>query len=131
MKTKWLVMALAATLPVLGGGCAALVLGGAAAAAGVGTYAYLNGELRGTEAVPLDKAWDASQAAMQDMQFPIVTKSKDALQAQLTARTSTDKKIEITLKRISDATTDIRIRVGTFGDETVSRMILDKIKSHF
>jgi hypothetical protein len=35
------------------------------------------------------------------------------------------------LDKQSASVTDIRIRVGTFGDESLSRQILDKIKSHF
>ena len=131
MKMKWLTMVLAVALPVLGGGCAALVVGGAVAAAGVGTYAYVNGEIEGNEAVTLDRAYDASLAAMKDLQFPVTKKTKDALQAQIAARNSADKAIEINLKKVSDTTTQIRIRVGTFGDESMSRLILDKIKSHF
>ena len=131
MRTKWLTVALAAALLALGGGCAAVVVGGAVVAAGVGTYAYVNGEMKGTETVSLDRAWNASQAAMKDLEFPITDKSKDALQAELTARTSADKKILIKLKRVSDGATEIGIRVGTFGDEAMSRLILDKIKNHF
>ncbi len=131
MKVKWLTMTLAAALPLVGGGCAAVVVGGAVAAAGVGTYAYVNGEMKGTEAVSLDRAWTASQSAMKDLEFPITNKAKDALQAELTARTSADKRILIKLKKMSDGATEIRIRVGTFGDESASQLILDKIKSHF
>ena len=131
MKTKWLTMVLAAALLAVGGGCAVLVVGGAAAAVGVGTYAYINGELEGTEAASLDQAYTASLAAMKDLEFPITNKSKDALQAEVLARNSADKKILIKLKKVSDGATEIRIRVGTFGDESLSRLILDKIKSHF
>jgi hypothetical protein len=131
MKTKWLTMVLAAALLAVGGGCAVLVVGGAAAAVGVGTYAYINGELKGTEAASLDQAYTASLAAMKDLEFPITNKSKDALQAEVLARNSADKKILIKLKKVSDGATEIRIRVGTFGDESLSRLILDKIKSHF
>jgi hypothetical protein len=130
MNAKLLTVALAAALVVFGNGCLLLVAGGAAAA-GVGTYAYVNGELKGTEAVSLDQAWTASQAAVKDLEFPITTKTKDALQAELTARNSSDKRIQIKLKKVSDKSTEIRIRVGTFGDESMSRLILDKIKSHF
>jgi len=91
MKRKCLLLAAAAGLAVAGAGCAALVVGGAVAAAGVGTYAYVNGEMEGTEAVSLDTAWEASQAAMTDLEFTLVSKKKDALQAELTSRTATDK----------------------------------------
>ena len=130
MKTKWLATVVAAALLAVGGGCAALLVGGAVAAAGVGTYAYVNGEMQGSGTVSLDRAYDASLAALKDLEFPVTTKSKDALQAEVTARNSADKRILIKLKRVSDGVTDIRIRVGTFGDESLSQLILDKIKSH-
>ena len=123
-------MILAVALPAVGGGCAVLVVGGVAAA-GVGTYAYVSGEMKGTEAVALDRAWDAAQAAMKDLEFSVTSKAKDALQAELTARTAADKKIQIRLKKVTDGATEIRIRVGTFGDESLSRLILTKMKSHF
>ena len=131
MKTKYFLLAAAAGLAVAGAGCAAIVVGGAVAAAGVGTYAYVNGEMKGTEAVSMDQAWSASQAAMKDLEFPILNKAKDALEAELTARTATDKRVVIKLKRVTDTATEIRIRVGTWGDEAMSQKILDKIKSHF
>lgn len=67
---------------------------------------------------------------MKDLQFPIIKQSKDAVQGQFTARNATDTKIEINLKKVSKHTTEIRIRVGTFGDESLSRLILEKIRSH-
>ena len=76
MRTKWLAMAMAAALAALTAGCAAVLVGGAAAAAGVGTYAYVSGALTGSEAVSLDRAWSASQAAMKDLEFPITNKAK-------------------------------------------------------
>jgi hypothetical protein len=36
----------------------------------------------------------------------------------------------VKLEKQSDTVTEIRIRVGTFGDEALSRQILDKIKTH-
>jgi hypothetical protein len=37
----------------------------------------------------------------------------------------------VTLNKQSANATEIHIRVGAFGDEGLSRQILDKIKSHF
>ncbi len=131
MKTKWLTIVLAVALLAVGGGCAAVVVGGAVAAAGVGTYAYINGEMQGTEAVSLDRAYDATLAAMKDLEFTVTSKAKDGLQAEVLARNALDKKVQIKLKKASDETTEIHIRVGTFGDETLSELIRNKIKSHF
>ena len=114
---------------VLQSGCA-LFLVGAGAAAGVGTYKWYNGELSSVESAPMDKAWAASQAAMKDLEFAITEQGKDSLSAHLTARTAQDKKVTVTLKKQTEKLTEIKIRVGTFGDEAMSNQVLVKIKSH-
>ena len=110
-------------------GCALFVVG-AAAGAGAAGYAYVSGELKTTQSNSLDQVWSATQSAMNDLEFPIVSRKKDALQAELVARNSADKKIVVDLKKVSDTATEIRIRVGAFGDEAISRTILEKIQSH-
>lgn len=110
-------------------GCAVLLIGGGAAA-GVGGYAYVKGELKAVEKPSLDKVWDASLAAMQDLQFAVTSQAKDALTGKLVARTAQDKKVTVELKALPDGNTEIRVRVGTFGDEALSLVILDKIKKH-
>ena len=130
MKSQILLFALLVALAAVTSGCL-LFVAGAAAGAGVGTYAYVSGELQASEAVKLDKAWDATQAAMKDMSYTVTAKEKGGLEASLTARGPGDQKVQIHLVKQSDTVTKIGIRVGTFGDETLSRQILDKIKSHF
>jgi hypothetical protein len=107
-----------------------LFLVGGAAAAGAGTVAYVNGELKDTEGVAYDKVYGATLTAMNDLQYAVVGKEKDAVNAKITARTGSDKKVEVKLAKQSATVTEIRIRVGTFGDESLSRQILDKIKAH-
>lgn len=110
--------------------CTLLLIGGAAAA-GAGTAIYLMGELKATEAVPFDRAWNACEAGLVDLDFFITSREKDALSGVIIARGAGDRKITIKLNRQSDKVTEIRIRVDTFGDESLSRLILEKIKSHF
>jgi hypothetical protein len=131
MKNRWLMATFMAAVLTLSSGCALLVVGGVAAGAGAGTYAYVNGELKETEGVSYDTAYNATLAAMNDLQYAVESKPKDAITATITARTTTDKKIVVTLNKQSATATEIRIRVGTFGDENLSRQALDKIKSHF
>jgi hypothetical protein len=130
MKTKWPMAAILGLVLVTGSGCALFVVG-AAAGAGAAGYAYVNGEMKSTESVPLDQAWSATLAAAKDLEFPIISQSKDAAEAQLTVRNASDDKIVINLKAVSDKATEFRIRVGTFGDKTLSDHILDKIRQHF
>jgi hypothetical protein len=108
-------------------GCLALAAG---AAAGVGTYAYTQGEMNTTFEAPLDRAWEATQAAMNDLQFPIAERSKDALNAELRANQADGTPVRIRLNRATDNTTEVRVRVGMFGDERISRAVMDKIRDN-
>lgn len=125
IKNLLLNLGLAGAL-ALSAGCAAVVVG--AAAAGAGGYAYVAGEMKSTETATLDRVWTATLGAMGDLSFPVITQKKDPGHAELIARTSTDTKISITLNKFSDTATEVRIRVGTFGDKSLSVAILEKIR---
>ena len=120
----WLALTVVAGL-LAASGCG-LVLFGAGAAAGVGAVAYVGGALKSTEQVPIDGVWDATVAAMKDLQFNVVSQKKDAISAEMIAHTADGRKI--TLKRVTDVLTEMNIRVDIFGDESLSRLIHDKIK---
>ncbi|MBW2332890.1 MAG: DUF3568 family protein [Deltaproteobacteria bacterium] len=109
-------------------GCPAFLIGGAA---GGGAVGYFGGELKSTEEVSLNTAWDATQKAMKDLEFTITSKEKDVFDAQLIAKGVANKTIKIKLKRQSNMLTEIRIRVGTFGDKSLSLQILESIKKQF
>jgi hypothetical protein len=127
---KWPAITLLGIISLINSGCAAVLLGGGAAA-GAGTILYVKGELRSTEEVSLDTAWIATQAAIKDMEFVTGTAEKDAVSARLIAYTSDSREIKITLKTQSDKLTEIGIRVGTFGDESLSRLILENIRKRY
>jgi hypothetical protein len=122
-------LGLAAALLLTQSGCA-LVLVGGAAAAGAGTYAYVEGEVRSTLDAGMDQTWRASEAAIKELELTSTSNEKDALAARIVARGAGDKKIELKLKRIADTATEVRVRVGTFGDKSLSSTILDRVKKH-
>lgn len=131
MVNKHLLLVLVIALSLLRSiGCAPLWVAGGAAA-GVGTYAYIEGALVATEDVSLDKAWKATEKAMEDLQLTATYKGKDALSGEVIARRGMGKKIKIKLEKKSDTLTEIRIRAGIFGDESMSREIHKTIKKHF
>ena len=115
-------------IPLLvGSGCAALLIGGGA---GAGTVAYLKGELKSTEEASIDKTWQAAQETMKDLEFVITSKEKDTFSAKLIAYRANDKKVEMYLQKASERTTEVKIRVGVFGDESLSLIILERMKKH-
>ena len=126
---KILSLVLVAASLLLCNGCALFLIGGAAAA-GAGTVAYINGELKDTESASLEAVHTATIAGLNDLKFAVVNDKLDAINSKILARTATDTKIEINLTKQSPSATEIRIRVGTFGDEQLARQILEKIKAH-
>ena len=116
MKTKFTLLAVLASLIAFASGCALFAVGAAG-------YAYAKGELKSTEPAPLDRTWDATVAAVKELQFPIVEQSKDALEARMVAKNAEDKDIRIKLKKVADNSTELHVRVGAFGDEAVSHEI--------
>jgi len=64
------------------------------------------------------------------MQLAKISEVRDATAAELTLRNAQDKKIGIKLTKQADRLVKLQIRVGTFGDETISRAILDHIRGN-
>ena len=127
---KWLLITILGIISFINSGCAAVLLGGGAAA-GAGTILYIKGELQSNEDVSLGTAWIATQAAIKDMEFVTGTTEKGDVSAKLIAYTADNKKIQINLKTKPETLTEIGIRVGTFGDESFSRLILEKIRERY
>jgi hypothetical protein len=125
-RNGFLLWMLLAGAMVSGQGCMVAAVGAAAA----GTVAYARGDLQATDNATLDKVYEASLAAMDELQIPVISKSKDALSATITGRDAADKKITITLKAATEDTTELSIRIGLFGSETKSRLIYQKILEH-
>lgn len=116
--------------PLVLTGCLAAAAVGGGAVAGAGTIAYIKGELKATEGHSIDETWAATVTAVDELQFIVINKVKDAVSAELKCQTADKKTVVIELKRIADNLTEIKIRVDTFGDEALSRYILNKIQSN-
>ena len=101
----------------------------AAAGAGAGAVAYARGDLDTNLNYDYNKVVDSARNTIKDLEFAKVSENKDALKAILVARTAMDKKVEITITNSGKKLTNIKIRVGLFGDEALSMSILDKIKA--
>jgi hypothetical protein len=103
----------------------AVVAGGGAA----GSVWYVKGDLAGTLEAGMEKVAKAVERACDDMKLKQISAQHDALTGKFIYRTSNDKKVKIKLKRQTEALTDINIRVGVMGDQTMSQTIYDKIEN--
>lgn len=113
-------------LPVLllFSGCVAVVAG----AAGAGTVGYLAGELRSPLEAPVDRAWQAVEATINERGYMVTKQSKDARTGILESRTADDQKVTIRVTEVTEDTSEVRIRVGTFGDEKLSLDLIRRIE---
>jgi Protein of unknown function (DUF3568) len=103
----------------------------AAAAVGGGAVgaAYVLGDVERTYPYPLDVVWGAAQTAMAELELPPGFDSKDALKARIDRRTATGDRIRLTLTARGQFT-KLVLRVNTFGDRSMSQVIVNRIESH-
>lgn len=92
--------------------------------------AYMTGELQTEVDAPLADTVEASRAALEELQFTDIDARKDAFKGRVEARDADRALITVLLENYSEHVTKVGIRVGTFGNEKVSREILNRIKKH-
>lgn len=102
----------------------------AAVGAGAGTPVYVMGKFKAYEAHDLSTVYAATEKAMEQLELNVTRKTKDAMSATIVVRDSAGEKITVMLSATPEKTTMISIRVGTFGNETKSRLIYDQIKKN-
>jgi hypothetical protein len=105
------------------------VIGAAAAAVGAGTYYYVKGDLKRNYEAPMDKTWEATVKSVEELKLTIESQKHDGLSGVITGKTADEKSFEINLKRLGENSTEVGIRIGTFGDRAKSEAIHDKILS--
>jgi hypothetical protein len=131
MKPKTCVMrgavwALLLGAPVLSG-CVgvALVAGGAA---GAGTAVYVKGELQEDVKFNTEQTKAAIEKATKRLGLAATKTAADKLSGAYTYRTAKDEKVQIRYEKLTEELTRLRVRVGVFGDENLSRALMDEIK---
>lgn len=107
-----------------------VAIGAAAAAVGAGTYYYIKGDLKRNYEAPMDKTWDATVKALEALKINVESKQHDALTGAINGKLADGKSLSVNLKRINESTTEVGVRIGTFGDRERSEAIHDKILSN-
>jgi hypothetical protein len=99
--------------------CAAVVAGGAGAAA---AYTYMAGWLDRDYQAPLDQAYQASLQALQENNINIVEENRDVARATIRAE-SADQTYWVRLEQKGEELTNISVRAGLMGNEAASKEI--------
>ena len=114
---------LLAILVLLSAGCAAAVVGGAAA---VGTYTYVAGQLVGAYNADLKQTYQATIAGCESLNLPVYSHELKLSKASVTTKDG-DRDVWISIKAKTSSTTEVSVRVGYLGDEFASQRIHDAI----
>jgi hypothetical protein len=122
-----LLLSVVAVVPIAAlGGCWFLV-GAAGAGAGV---AYAKGDLEGIVDADVESVAAATGRALEELDLTVVSTKSSKIDGEVVARTAGDEKITVRLSEEGEQRTKVRIRIGVFGDETLSRRIYDTIRAH-
>lgn len=74
---------------------------------------YRLGALRAQLAADMEKSYQATEAAAQELGLSVVQRLKDKLESQITARDAQDRKIKISLLAVTGDATEVAIHVGS------------------
>ena len=89
---------------------------------------FEGGTLESKESGTVGQVYKATKNALQELSLPIISNLKESKTAQIQAEGMGKRPVSITLQKAGLMTTNIRIRVGVDGDESISRLILAKIR---
>ncbi|ACS80634.1 DUF3568 domain-containing protein [Maridesulfovibrio salexigens] len=127
LKNRILALCLAFSMCIAVSGCAAVVLGGAAAG---GTYVYITGQAKQKFNADLGSTYKAALKACQDLNLTVKENKKRLSDASIKAL-DVDKDVFIDLTYVSTKVTEVTVRYGILGDEDASRRILSAINKNF
>jgi hypothetical protein len=92
------------------------------------TYSKAEGVLRSTLDGTVPEVVNATNATLEDLELTAVENTVDKLKGKITARMAVGTKVGINLEAVGTGSTAIRIKVGTFGDKSISMQILRNIE---
>ena len=91
-------------------------------------YSKAEGMLRSTLEGDMPEVVNATNATLEDLELVGVDSTVDKLKGKITARMAVGTKVTINLESVDFDTTSIRIKVGTFGDRSISLQIFRNIE---
>lgn len=106
-------------------GCVPLLVG---AAVGAGGVTYVNGALVRNIDETVKDVHKASLDALKELDYFITQDELNKRSAAVLAETEKGKKIRINIEALTEYVSEIRIRVGMFGDQDLSHEILSAIE---
>jgi len=92
------------------------------------SFSKAEGVLRSAIGASMPDVVKATNDTLEDLELVGVDNTVDKLKGKITARMAVGTKVTINLEAIDFENTSIRIKVGTFGDRSISLQILRNIE---
>ena len=129
MRTRQVVLTIVlACMAAFISGCVAAAVG--AGVIGVGTVAYIKGDLEAIETQKIDVVYEAARKAMKQLRLQMIKERKDLDSGLIVVRDAEGQEAKITLKSTEHGGTKVSVRVGLFGDQARSQLIYQKIRDN-
>ena len=122
--TRLAVLCAAIAAMAVSNGCGALILMGGA---GGSAIAFATGELRSNEEATFAAVDAATHDAVDRLGYEELEVEREADRARFRARTAGGEPVDIRVYARGPNQTELRIRIGVFGDEASSRLVLEEI----
>lgn len=91
-------------------------------------YSTVQGTLTATLEGTMPEVVAATNATLEDLELVAVESTVDKLKGKITARMAVGTHVTIGLRAVDFDSTTVRIKVGTFGDRTISLQIFRNIE---
>jgi hypothetical protein len=79
--------------------------------------------------VPLERGYQATLVALERLDLRIQTKTLDGLEGRIKAIRADRTTVKVYLKPITDRTTEVKVKIGTFGDQEQAEYIHKNIRT--
>ena len=110
-------------------GCAPVLILGAGAA-GAGAIVWHGGWVKQTLDTPHDRVLRPARSALGDLDVVLEDETSEADRGVLDGYDRESRRVMVKTKAAGEKTTEIRIRVGLWGDQARSLRILEQLKKH-
>jgi hypothetical protein len=91
-------------------------------------YSWVEGSLKAVVAGAMPEVVEATNATLEDLDLVGIDSTVDKLKGKITARMAVGTKVTINLEAVDFDNTSVRVKVGTFGDRSISLQILRNIE---
>jgi hypothetical protein len=94
-----------------------------------GTEAFVRGDLESAQIATMEQMYIATEQALNDLEFRIISQRLGKNTAYIKAKELGGRPINVDFERRTPQVTKTTIRVGVWGDQAISRLVLGEIQA--